>query len=184
MNIQRYYVTQEMLDDVVRNAVLQYEKSLEKNKDRNPLFISDISDMELDKFNGYYDDNDFYRKDEAHSIETGWHYKVPDDKIDVATITHEYGHIIEFEYLKKNWTTRWRTVDTDLRDTFISRAMRKSGEKLTVTQFKDKYFSRYAKSKRNLEWFAELFQKYELGEHDPFTEVMGEWLEGYYGNRK
>ena len=62
MNIQRYYVTQEMLDDVVRNAVLQYEKSLEKNKDRNPLFISDISDMELDKFNGYYDDNDFIEK--------------------------------------------------------------------------------------------------------------------------
>ena len=133
--------------------------------------------------NYYYNDNIFYRNDEKHCMETGWHYKVPDDKIDVATITHEYGHIIEFEYLKKNYSTRWRVVDTDLKDTFIKMAMRKSGEKLTVTQFKDKYFSRYAKSKRNLEWFAELFQKYELGEQDPFTEVMGEWLEGQYGNR-
>ena len=61
--------------------------------------------------------------------------------------------------------------------------MRNLDTKMTKTQFKEKYISGYGKSKRNNEWFAELFAKMELGGQDVFTEALREWLGGFYGRR-
>lgn len=135
-----------------------------------------------------YNNKENYIKSQLRDIETNWHYKVSEKDLDVYSLTHEYGHIVEYEYLRKmkeqagrsGRSFNFREADKDLRDTLMSRAMNISGEKISTTQFKDKYFSRYGKSKNNYEWFAELFAQHELGEQTPFTQALDEWLEEFY----
>lgn len=132
---------------------------------------------------GYLQDRDKLLKNYQNDIDKGWHYKTRD--IDTSVITHEYGHIIEFNYLKRlqnraNTTIDFKGWDKDLEDTIITNAIRKLDKKISKAEFKNKYYSRYAKSKRNYEWFAEAFTKLELGEKDVLTEALEEWLNDFY----
>lgn len=136
--------------------------------------------------NYFFADKDRVIRSETQDMSSGWHFNVPDDKKHVYTITHEYGHILEYEYLKESLRNATSFVkgldefDKDLRDRLMKKAMKKLPEKMTITEFKKKYFSRYAQSKRNYEWFAETFAKYKLGDQDVWTETFGEWLEDYF----
>lgn len=117
-----------------------------------------------------------------------WHNKIDDKNKDVYTITHEYGHIVEFEYLKgilskKAGHTTFgsraekRELDASLRATLLDRAIKKSNTKITRTEIKRKYWSDYANSKRNFEWFAEAFAECELSNNSNiWLETFREWL--------
>lgn len=138
----------------------------------------------------YFKDKNTLLASEENSIKYNWHYKTPKNDLDIYSITHEYGHQIEYEYLRKIkqqkvdagrfWDFDYKETDKDLRDTLMSMTKRRTGEKLNVTQFKNKYFSGYAKSKNHYEWFAEIFAQSQLGEKTPFTEVFIEWLEDFF----
>ena len=137
--------------------------------------------------NSYFNNKEKLMSSEKNCINTKWHFPTKNESdLDIYTITHEYGHQIEYDYfgkIRKNRFVTYKDVDKDLRDLLISNAKRISGEKLNMTQFKDKYFSGYAKSKRNFEWFAELFAQHELGYETPFTQALDEWLEAQYGTK-
>ena len=143
-------------------------------------------DKEIKLNSEWFNDKQKYIDKEKECIEKGWHYKVPADKVDIYTITHEYGHIVEYQYYK--WLQHrgrgnisYHEADTDLRDIIMHDAMRKLGKKMTITEFKKKYWSGYATSKRHSEWFAETFAKYNLSdEQDVWTQAFGEWLEEFY----
>ena len=154
---------------------------------RNRLGEASYYKKNIDLNEKYFKDKNVLLESEARSIKYNWHYKVPDDKLSIATITHEYGHQVEYEYFRRQLkkyggrTFDFRAADKDLQDTIMGIAMGKLDSKITKTEFKKQYFSGYALSKRNYEWFAELFAKTELGEQDVFTEALKEWLGGFYG---
>ena len=116
------------------------------------------------------------------NINSGWNMKVPEDKGDIYIVTHEMGHAIEdrfcYEYCKRHNHSllEYREImDTEIYNEIFKKAKNETG--LTITEIKNKYLSRYGKSKRHYEWFAEIFAQYELGEETPLTKAMGEWLE-------
>lgn len=129
-------------------------------------------------YNGYLEDE-----------KIKWHPKtLKDENRVVATLVHEYGHTIEWNYLKmlresarrNNSSFSFKKADTDLRDTIMRKTLKKTGEKLSITEFKKKYFTGYGKYKQNYEWFAEGFCQMELGEQNEFTEAIKEWLGEFY----
>lgn len=142
-----------------------------------------------EKINGIWLNNRWYRNKEKlidgqlGDAKTGWSYDVAKGKEGLYTLTHEYGHRIEFTYINKvlgktgDYVSRdmMKKMDTEIKDTIIRKATRNN--KMTKTEFKKTYFSGYAKSKRNYEWFAEGFAKMELGESSPLTDAIKEWLE-------
>ena len=153
---------------------------------RKNVYASSSRNKSNINFNTKYYSNketliDSHRKD----IKSGWHYDVPEDKLSTYTITHEYGHVLEYGYYRGvNSFAPIKELDKDLCDTLITNAMRKLDKKITKTEFKKTYFSKYALAKRNYEWFAETFAKYKLSkEQDVWTETFGEWLEEYYNGR-
>ena len=130
----------------------------------------------------WYNNIKEYMESQKIGEDINWHYKVPDDKLAVYSITHEYGHIVENVYMKNvNRLMSKKDLDKDLCDTLMTNAMRKLDKKMTKTEFKKTYWTKYAMSKRNYEWFAETFAKYVLSdEQDIWTETFGEWLEDYF----
>ena len=132
----------------------------------------------------YYKDKETIDEVLKRCKDRKWINTIDEDKLEIHNITHEYGHIIEENYFDKynknhatigtGWIPRQK-VDGIFRDEILTRVQGKTG--LTRTQIKDKYFSGYAKSKRNFEWFAEGFADYELGNVNPFTEELGRWIE-------
>ena len=131
---------------------------------------------------------------EIRSQDYNWHNKVKKENLDVYTITHEFGHVIENDYVRR-YLKKYKNIDTNIKKDFITGSedlLRKNmdkeirddlfsyirkKEKLSITEIKNKYFSGYGKSKPHYEWFAETFAQYELGEQNLLTEAMGDWLE-------
>ena len=157
-------------------------------KNKNNMGTSYYQDRIIELNSNHFDSKDDVIETQGKWCKSGWNYDVPEDKIILYTLTHEYGHQVEYEYFRKTREEARRAgrrfsfteADKNLRDTIMSMTLSKTGENLGVTEFKDKYFSRYGKSKRNYEWFAEVFAKSQLGEQTPFTEAFQEWLEGFY----
>lgn len=180
------YLTDKYYHDAYFDKQLELDTFIGKGKTYGKAYYKDHK-IVLAK--NYYSDPVKFENTQLQDIKSGWHYDVPKDKLDVYTLTHEYGHIVEYNYLEKTRLNydklgrsfNYKQVDLELRDTIIAKAMNKLETKITNAQFKDKYFSGYAKSKRNYEWFAELFAKMELGEQDVFTEALREWLGDFYG---
>ena len=191
-----------LTDKELRNEQLKQLDKLTseyKHSNTNGMLTLTTSDKGKNNFGStrysghtiYLNKNHFTTKENVIQEEIGcmnrkWHFEVPDDRKSIYTLTHEYGHILEYEYLKKatnNIVTKseLHIADKDLKDILITNAMNKLDKKITITQFKEKYISKYANSKRNYEWFAETFAKYKLSnEKDIWTETFGEWLEGYF----
>ncbi len=116
---------------------------------------------------------------------TSWHVKVKEEDLDIYTITHEYGHTVENDWIKEIDRSPYimiqtrKQYDKDLKDTLVERAISKLDKKMTKTEFYNTYFSGYARAKRNYEWFAEAFTQVELGtESNVWTETFKEWLDG------
>lgn len=150
------------------------------------------NDINLSK--RYFRSRDYLLEVEARNQRSGWHSNMKPENYDLGTLTHEYGHAVENDYirryikdhygintrLRRNTYTRTEKayreeIDKDIRDTLFSE-VRKT-ENLTATEIKQKYFSGYGRSKRHYEWFAETFAQMELGEKTPLTEAMKHWLE-------
>ena len=69
----------------------------------------------------------------------------------------------------------WKQADDIIMGSIYNKAIKATG--MTKTELKKKYLSRYGISKRNFEAFAEIFTKMELGDPDPLTKAMAEFLE-------
>lgn len=131
----------------------------------------------------YFKDKDMIDETLLRCRDRKWFNTTDKDKIDKHIITHEYGHLVEEHYINNynkdkpinnGYLTR-READSMIRDEILSRVVKKTG--LTRTEIKNNYFSGYAKSRRNFEWFAEAFTDYELENTSPFAEEFGKWLE-------
>lgn len=128
--------------------------------------------------------NDYKKDMELNSDGSiGWHYKVPDDKAIKSIISHEFGHTIEFRYIKEklgNFGTKkmWQEQDTAIMNSIYFRAMEETG--MSKVELKKKYLTEYAKSKRYYESFAELFSGLRNEIDNPMTRALKKWLEEFY----
>lgn len=145
----------------------------------------------------YYNDAQNLLETEKRGMRVKWHPEIKEPL--VGTITHEYGHMVENDYVRKQYAKSLgspdltvnfvpedlrRTYDAELRDELLTRAINKLDTKMTRTAFKRKYWSDYAQSKMHYEWFAEGFLEQELGTgQNVWTETIKEWLEEFYGKR-
>ena len=125
-----------------------------------------------------YLDKEDHIKILAKGQESGWHSKVKKETLDIYTITHEYGHRVE-EYIMdkmrgENFISDVR-ADQKIYNTIVNRIKDKVGI-YNEFEIRDKYLSRYGKSKKNFEWFAETFAKMELGEKDEFVKEFEKWI--------
>ena len=137
----------------------------------------------------YFNDKTKLIRVEEDLKKVGWHYSVDNKDLDIYTITHEYGHIIENEYIRGTVLKRGklpkfvtqnerRAIDSELRDYLVQKAIKKMDKKITITEFKKTYWSGYSKDRRNFEWFAEAFAGVELGDKsNVWLETFKEWLD-------
>lgn len=160
-----------------------------KRLGKNTYANSWIQDHSINTNNLWYANYDKFYEARKDNIKTNWSPKVKDDKdIIILNFVHEYGHTIEDNYFQRlrdtaqrnNTRFYWNDADFELRDTIKGKVEKKLGKKLTQTEFSKMYYTRYAKSKRHYEWFAEGFAQMELGEQNEFTEAIKEWLEEFY----
>ena len=142
----------------------------------------------------YFTDRAYLLDVEKTCQERKWHSPVKIENYDIETLAHEYGHAIEDDYTRR-YIMKFKGIDTsqrrmrysrvednirkeidkNIRDEVFDKIRRK--EKISITEIKEKYFSGYAKSKRNYEWFAEAFAQLELGEPNVLTDALKEWME-------
>lgn len=130
----------------------------------------------------YFDSKEKLEETMKRSKSKKWINEVKDKDLDIYVITHEYGHIVEDNFIDIRRDTlpvspriSRAKIDSMFRDEILSRTQKRTG--LSRTEIKQKYFSGYAKSKRNYEWFAEGFADYELGVNNPFSQELGRWIE-------
>lgn len=173
------------------NEISRNKLKLRKDNIGGALGLSNYGNHSITLSNKYFNDKDTLLEIEKQSSETKWHTKVAEDKYSIYTITHEYGHIVEYEYTKEMLLRRKilpavatraqrAAIDKELQDTLLDRAMEKLEEKMTRKLFKEKYWSKYAKSKRNFEWFAESFAEIQLTENsNVWIDTFKEWLDEY-----
>lgn len=118
-------------------------------------------------------------ENEIFQQEDNFHIKVNKKDYDIYTLTHEYGHVIEFnyanEYLKTHKNMNLRDVDFKIKDKILNDVALETG--LEKYEIIDKYFSNYAKSMDNFEWFAELFTQIELGQETPVSKALKKWIQ-------
>jgi hypothetical protein len=127
----------------------------------------------------YYKDRDRLLYGQRASIEGKWHMPAKEKDFDIYTMTHEFGHVVEAKFisdykLKLGSYVDREKIDSMIKDDILSSVQNKTG--LNRTQIKNKYFSGYAKSKRNFEWFAESFAGVELCESNPYLDEFKKWL--------
>lgn len=162
------------------NVSKYHEVNLEASQMTKPYIGWTRKDGQVVRFGQKY----FVEKDklidiEKYCQEVKWHNKINEKDYDIYTITHEYGHVIEDTYMqeyikKKTIIPSRKEIDSMIRDDIMSNVVKNTG--LTRTEIKNKYFSRYANSQRNFEWFAEGFANIELGEPNPFSEELEKWI--------
>lgn len=145
----------------------------------------------------YFNKRETLIEAETRSQKYGWHNKIKDENLDLYTITHEYGHAVENNYVRKylsdhkgiNTNERRngylmkeenlrKEIDKDIRDSLFNEIKQK--EKINITEIKNKYFSGYSKSRTHYEWFAETFAQMILGEENELTKALERWLERNY----
>lgn len=112
------------------------------------------------------------------NIEHNWWVKVKQGNESKYAVTHEIGHIIEnritHPMLSKISLKERGIVDQNIKELMMINVSKKTG--LSFEKIQDKYFSNYAKSEKNFEWFAESFTQLELGEKNEWIEEFERWL--------
>lgn len=155
------------------------------------------SDNKITLNSKYFNEKERMVEVQLRNQETGWHNKINKENLDLYTLTHEYGHAVENNYVRKyikkhhgiNTDERrlsyfrkednWRKeIDKDIRDSLFNEI--KKEQNLSITEIKNKYFSEYGKSQMHYEWFAETFAQMILGEQNEFTRALEKWLERNY----
>lgn len=146
------------------------------NKQRT---IANTDGYELRYSKNFFNDYDKYVKNEERMSDSNFKMKIKPENYSVYTTTHEFGHIIQARLAKnysvdKNKKMYWSDFDRISMDEIYTSATKAT--KLNRTELKNRYLSRYGKSKRNFEAWAEIFTKMELGEADPLTEAMEKYI--------
>ncbi len=186
----------EHLDYLTNKYNITTNQTLEINMQSNPKHIGTTwyrtNRIGLNK--KYYSDKEHYLEVHEYSQKTKWHSPVKKENLDLYTLTHEFGHAVENDYIRrylkehKGINTSIKQsgmtisekkmrdeLDKEIRDDIFSYIRKK--EKTNITEIKNNYFSDYAKSQNHYEWFAETFTQLELGEQNLLTEAMQDWLE-------
>ena len=92
----------------------------------------------------------------------------------IYPITHEMGHIIENRLIGDKAIDLGKTIDNDFKNTIIQNVSKRTG--MSKEEIINQFFSGYAKSKSNFEWFAESFAQLELGYKNVWIEEFEKWL--------
>ena len=146
------------------------------NKQRT---IANTDGYELRYSKNFFNDYDKYVKNQEKMVNSNFKMKVKPENYSVYTTTHEFGHLLQRRLcanynFDKNKHIYWRDFDKMAMDEIYTSATKAT--KLSRTELKNQYLSRYGKSKRNYEAWAEIFTKMELGESDPLTEAMEKYI--------
>ena len=128
-------------------------------------------------------------KKETRNVNFGWHQLIKEENAVDLTITHELGHHVEYAIIDKLREKKmyqgmsYDEVDKVIMDKIYDKTLsnlKKDGYKdYNRMLIKNKWLSKYGKSKRHYEAFAELFSGYILGDDSPLTEALGEYIDEF-----
>lgn len=136
--------------------------------------------------------SDFYKsyevvvKKELKLMAEGWTSPFKEEYAGVATLTHEFGHLICNELVKQYYDDNPEIYQKSLKDISSSNKIRKQvvdgfiKEIKAVAKEENKdavlKISEYGRTNSE-EMFAELFMKSQLGKSDEFSDALLKWLE-------
>ena len=147
--------------------------------DNKQSAIANTDGYELRYSKNFFNDYDKYVNNQEKMVNSNFKMKVKPENYSVYTTTHEFGHLLQRRLcanynFDKNKHIYWRDFDKMAMDEIYTSAQKAT--KLSRTELKNQYLSKYGKSKRNYEAWAEIFTKMELGESNPLTEAMEKYI--------
>lgn len=107
-------------------------------------------------------------------MDGNFYMKVKKENRSVYSITHEFGHIIENRLIGESNIIERSKIDNQIKDELFNNIAKKQG--LTIKEVEEKYISKYGRSRKSFEWFAESFAQLELGEKNEWIEEFEKWL--------
>lgn len=147
--------------------------------DNKQKAIANTDGYELRYSKNFFNDYDKYVKNQEKMANSNFKMKVKPENYSVYTTTHEFGHLLQARLCEnynigKSKHIYWQDFDKMAMNEIYTLATKAT--KLSRTELKNQYLSRYGKSKRNYEAWAEIFTKMELGESNPLTEAMEKYI--------
>lgn len=147
--------------------------------DNKQKTIANTNGYELRYSKNFFNDYDKYVKNQEKMVNSNFKMKIKPENYSVYTTTHEFGHLLQARLcenynIDKSKHIYWQDFDKMAMDEIYTLATKAT--KLSRTELKNQYLSRYGKSKRNYEAWAEIFTKMELGESNPLTEAMEKYI--------
>lgn len=136
--------------------------------------------------NDYYKNYDAVIKKEIDLMKKGYSSPFKEKYASVATITHEYGHLICNELVKQYYDENPLIYQKSIKSISDSNKTRKKVIEGFIKEIKENALqknpnavlkiSEYGRTNVE-EMFAEIFMKSQLGESDDFSDSMLDWLE-------
>lgn len=144
-------------------------------KPNNKMFVRlALSDVILN-------DKNYYVALKKNSIKHNQSVSVDSDKIHLYTTTHEYGHLLEENIIRKRYKEKAEHLGIDYNKFSELEAARIKNE--VVNNYKKMYnkndinLSTYAKTGGDYEWFAETFTNLELSSNPaPIAKILGDYI--------
>lgn len=157
----------------------KYNNGVEIRVDNRRTAIGNTDGYIINYSKNHFGSYESYVANQERMIKSDFKMKVRPENYSVYTTTHEFGHLLQRRLcanyvVDKNKYINWQDFDKMAMDEIYTTAQKAT--KLNRTELKNKYLSRYGKSKRNFEAWAEIFTKMELGESDPLTEAMEKYI--------
>lgn len=158
---------------------------------------------------GYKNRESFVNRHRSE-IESNWSMPCAEDKLDVYTVHHEFGHQVHNTLIRDEWnkgvfnlihearddyfkTRKLKANATKLHTKLVNEQSKqimeiarklvkmKEGKAPTIASLKSQYMSRYGQ-KDPCEFFAEAFANYHCGKPNVIGEAMGIFLKEKLGN--
>lgn len=124
--------------------------------------------------------NKLYIMLKRDAIKKGQSVKVDDNKINIYTSTHEFGHLLEENIIRKRYNShKNKGLDYNLFKEVEASRIKNEVVKIYKTRYNndDIYLSTYANQGGDFEWFAETFTNLELSSKPaPIAETLGDYL--------
>ena len=159
------------------------KKGITISKSNTTRFIAQASNNEIMYSKHWFTDADKLISSAKRGNESGWHSKVPEERLPEYTTTHEFGHYLEHRLQDKHNDDHtymtYEKFDTYIRERIFDKELSYKNYR-NITELKKNCLSRYGNARRHYEWFAETFAGMELGTDNDLTRAMKEVLEEYY----